>query len=116
VWYAWERGETCRGLCWQSPKEGDHLEDQGVDGRMGSKWTLGRLAGWGCGVDLPGSGYGPVPSSGKRSDEPSGSGATELVITRETVRFIRRYFLKIACTEVIRLFQFCVNTYLNVDN
>jgi hypothetical protein len=23
--------------------ERDHLEDQGVDGRMGSKWTLGRL-------------------------------------------------------------------------
>jgi hypothetical protein len=32
-----------------------HLKDQGVDGRMGSKWTLGRLAG-GCGVDSPGSG------------------------------------------------------------
>jgi hypothetical protein len=23
----------------------DNLEDQGVDGRMGSKWTLGRLFG-----------------------------------------------------------------------
>jgi hypothetical protein len=22
-----------------------HLKDQGVDGRMGSKWTLGRLVG-----------------------------------------------------------------------
>jgi hypothetical protein len=32
-----------------------HLEDQGVDGRMGSKWTLGRLV-EGCGVDSPGSG------------------------------------------------------------
>jgi hypothetical protein len=32
------------------------LEDQGVDGRMGSNWTLGRLV-WvgGCGVDSPGS-------------------------------------------------------------
>jgi hypothetical protein len=31
-----------------SPEEKDHLEDQGVDGSMGSKWTLGRLAGgWG---------------------------------------------------------------------
>jgi hypothetical protein len=29
----------------ESPKEKDHLEDQGVDGRMGSKWTLGILAG-----------------------------------------------------------------------
>jgi hypothetical protein len=28
-----------------SPKEKDHLKDQGVDGRMGSKWTLGRLVG-----------------------------------------------------------------------
>jgi hypothetical protein len=31
------------------------LEDQGVDGRMGSKWTLARLVG-GCGVDSSGSG------------------------------------------------------------
>jgi hypothetical protein len=23
----------------------DHLEDQGIDGRMGSEWILGRLAG-----------------------------------------------------------------------
>jgi hypothetical protein len=27
------------------PEGKDHLEDEGVDGRMGSKWTLGRLAG-----------------------------------------------------------------------
>jgi hypothetical protein len=26
-------------------KEAVHLKDQGVDGRMGSKWTLGRLVG-----------------------------------------------------------------------
>jgi hypothetical protein len=26
---------------WESPKEEDHLKDQGVDGRLGSKWTLG---------------------------------------------------------------------------
>jgi hypothetical protein len=37
------------------PKEKDNLKDQGVDGRKGSKWTLGRLVG-GCGVDSPGSG------------------------------------------------------------
>jgi hypothetical protein len=29
------------------PKEEDHLKDQGMDGRMGSKWILGRLAGGG---------------------------------------------------------------------
>jgi hypothetical protein len=26
-------------------KEKDHLRDQGIDGRMGSKWTVGRLVG-----------------------------------------------------------------------
>jgi hypothetical protein len=33
----------CRGSWWESPREKDHLQDQGID-RMGSKWTLGRLA------------------------------------------------------------------------
>jgi hypothetical protein len=33
---------------WESLKERGHSEDQGVDGRMGSEWILGRLAG---GVD-----------------------------------------------------------------
>jgi hypothetical protein len=28
------------------PEEIDHLEDQGVGGKMGSEWILGRLA-WG---------------------------------------------------------------------
>jgi hypothetical protein len=35
------------------PDGKDHLKDQGVDGRMGSKWTLGRLVGV-CGVDSSG--------------------------------------------------------------
>jgi hypothetical protein len=39
-----ERGK-CTGFWWESPKEGDHSENQGVDGRMGSEWILGRLAG-----------------------------------------------------------------------
>jgi hypothetical protein len=29
----------------ESPKEKYHLEDQGVDGKMGSKWTLEILVG-----------------------------------------------------------------------
>jgi hypothetical protein len=29
------------------PEGKDHLEDQGVDGRMGSNWALGRLVGGG---------------------------------------------------------------------
>jgi hypothetical protein len=37
------------------PEGKNNLEDQGVDGRMGSKWILRRLAG-GCVVDSPGSG------------------------------------------------------------
>jgi hypothetical protein len=45
MWHAWERGETCTGFWWESPKERDHLEDGRVDGRMGSKWTVGRLVG-----------------------------------------------------------------------
>jgi hypothetical protein len=36
------------------PEGKDHLKDQGVDRRMGSKWTLGGLAG-GCGMDSRGS-------------------------------------------------------------
>jgi hypothetical protein len=40
-----ERGKTCTRFWWESPKEKGHLKDQGVDGRMGSKWTLGRLVG-----------------------------------------------------------------------
>jgi hypothetical protein len=30
---------------WESLKGRNHSEDKGVDGRMGSKWILGRLAG-----------------------------------------------------------------------
>jgi hypothetical protein len=34
---------------WETPKEGDHLEDQGVGEKMGSVWILGRLD-WGVWV------------------------------------------------------------------
>jgi hypothetical protein len=50
-----EGSNVCRVLV-GSPKVVDHLKDQGVDGRMGSKWTLGRSAEGGCGVDTPGAG------------------------------------------------------------
>jgi hypothetical protein len=37
------------------PEGENHLEDQGIDGRMVSKWTLGRLVlGGGGVVDLSG--------------------------------------------------------------
>jgi hypothetical protein len=57
MWHAWERGEMCTGFWWENPREKDHLEDQGVDVRICSKLTLGRLFGGGggvCGVDSPG--------------------------------------------------------------
>jgi hypothetical protein len=47
MWHAWERGKTCTGFWCESPKEKDHLKDQGVNARMGSKWTLRRLVGRG---------------------------------------------------------------------
>jgi hypothetical protein len=51
-----EGRNVCSGLVGR-PEGKDHLENQGADGRMGLKWTLGRLAGGGgCGVDSPGSG------------------------------------------------------------
>jgi hypothetical protein len=45
--HAWERREKCARFWWESPREEDHWEDQGVGGKMGSEWILGRLA---CGV------------------------------------------------------------------
>jgi hypothetical protein len=32
------------GFLWESPKERNHLEDRGVNGKMGSEWILGSLA------------------------------------------------------------------------
>jgi hypothetical protein len=57
------------------PEERDHLKDQGVDGRMGLEWILGRVAGE-CGMDSPGSGHGPVAGCCEHGDEPSLSDAT----------------------------------------
>jgi hypothetical protein len=32
MWHAWERGKRVEGFWWESPKEKDHLKDQGEDG------------------------------------------------------------------------------------
>jgi hypothetical protein len=32
MWHAWERREKCTRFWWESPKERDHWEDQGVRG------------------------------------------------------------------------------------
>jgi hypothetical protein len=36
--------EKCTRFWWESPKERDGWEDQGVGGKMGSEWILGRMA------------------------------------------------------------------------
>jgi hypothetical protein len=77
----------CTRFWWENLREGDHWEDQGVRGRMGSEWILGRLA-WGCGLDSTGSGQGSVAGCCECGDEPSGSCATELVTVNSD------YFLK----------------------
>jgi hypothetical protein len=38
-------GRNVYRLLMENQKKRDHLEDQGVDGRMRSEWILGRLAG-----------------------------------------------------------------------
>jgi hypothetical protein len=46
------RGKKSLRIWLESSKENDHPKDQGVDGRMGLGWILGRLAGGGGdGVD-----------------------------------------------------------------
>jgi hypothetical protein len=39
-------GRNVYRVWWENPKERVRLKDQGVDGRMGSKWILGRFVGW----------------------------------------------------------------------
>jgi hypothetical protein len=53
-------------------------------GRPRRRWEDGikmdlRESGWGCGVDAPGSVQGSLAGCCECGDEPSGSGATELV-------------------------------------
>jgi hypothetical protein len=56
MWHAWDRREKCTRFWWESPKERDHLEDQGRAGEDGIKMGL-REIGWGGGsVDPVGSG------------------------------------------------------------
>jgi hypothetical protein len=44
MWHTWERREKCKRFWRESLKERDHLEDQGIGGKMGLEWILGRLA------------------------------------------------------------------------
>ena len=57
------------GFWWGNLRERDHLEDQGVDGRIIVRWIF-RKWDWGrYGMDLSGSGYGQVADSCKRGNE-----------------------------------------------
>ena len=44
---AWGRGEVVIGFWWGNLREGDHLEDPGVDGRIILKWIFEK---WGEGM------------------------------------------------------------------
>jgi hypothetical protein len=43
MWHIWGRGEVHTGLSLGNLREGDHLEDPGVDGRIILKWIFERL-------------------------------------------------------------------------
>jgi len=34
MWPEWGRGELCAGIWWGNVREGDHLGDTGIDGRI----------------------------------------------------------------------------------
>jgi len=38
----WGRGEECTGVWWGNLREGDHLEDPGVDERIILRWVFKR--------------------------------------------------------------------------
>ena len=40
MWCIWGRGEAYTGFGLGNLREGDHLEDPGIDGRIILRWTL----------------------------------------------------------------------------
>jgi hypothetical protein len=41
MWHAWEYREKCTRFWWESQKERDYSEDQGVGGKIGIRMDLG---------------------------------------------------------------------------
>jgi hypothetical protein len=75
MWHAWQRRGKCTRFWRESPKDRDHWEDQGVDGRMGSEWILGRVSRGSVEWIHLAEGRGRC----KYGDETAGSGASDLV-------------------------------------
>jgi hypothetical protein len=74
MWLTCERREKCIRFKRESMRE--DLEDQGLDGRMGSEKIVGELAGGIEWIQLA-QDTGPMVGCCEYGDEPSGSGATE---------------------------------------
>jgi hypothetical protein len=45
MWHTCDRRGKCTRFWWKRPKEGDHSEDRGIDGRIGWEKILGWLSG-----------------------------------------------------------------------
>jgi hypothetical protein len=45
MWHVWGKGEVHIGFWCRNQKEGDHLENLGVDGRMILKWIFKKWGG-----------------------------------------------------------------------
>jgi hypothetical protein len=40
MWHIWETDEVHTGLWWGDPRQGDHLEDVGLNERIIQKWIF----------------------------------------------------------------------------
>jgi hypothetical protein len=58
------------GVCWGNVREGDHLEDPSVNGRIILKWVLQK---WGHGLDRSNPRKGQMAGCYECGNEPSGS-------------------------------------------
>jgi len=47
MWHVWERRDAYTGFWWGNPRERDHLEHPGVDGRIILRWTVRK---WDVGI------------------------------------------------------------------
>jgi hypothetical protein len=50
MWLVWGTAEISTGFCWGNLREGDHLEDTGIDRRIILRWIFKKWD-WGCGLE-----------------------------------------------------------------